>query len=54
MRTFRVIMTCTVRKEVTVKCEDEEEARDNPWENVYGPELEVDMIDWEVAHVEEM
>ncbi len=47
---FEVTMVCTVRKLVTVQCEDEMQARNDPFGHaVY--EQEIDQIDWEITKV---
>ena len=43
---------CTVIKEVYVNHCTEEEAREHPFEEHYGGETELEMIDWEVDSVE--
>jgi hypothetical protein len=48
---FNVEMICKVRKLVTVECDNEQTARDDPWENATD-EMEIDQIDWQVIRVE--
>jgi hypothetical protein len=51
-KTFIVEMVCQVRKSVTVVCDDEDTARENPWEFATN-EMEIDQIDWKVVNIEE-
>lgn len=52
MKTFSVEMICKVRKLITVQCDDEQVARDDPWDHATN-EMEIDQIDWEVVSVTE-
>lgn len=47
---YEVEMICKVRKFVTVECESEDDARENPWDFATC-EVEADQMDWEVVNV---
>jgi hypothetical protein len=51
-KTFIVDMVCQVRKSVTVVCDDEDTARENPWDFATD-EMETDQMDWKVVNIEE-
>jgi hypothetical protein len=51
-KTFIVEMVCQVRKSVTVECDDEDTARENPWDFATD-EVEIDQMDWKVVNIEE-
>lgn len=50
MAEFEVKMKCTIIKVVTVQCDDEQKAWDDPWEWATH-EIETDQLDWEVLSV---
>jgi hypothetical protein len=50
---FEVQMVCKVRKLVTVECETEDQAKNDPWEYAID-EQEMDQIDFEVVDVSEV
>ena len=52
MKQWEVKMKCVVTKTVTVECETEDEARNNPWDHA-ADELETGMEDWDVLSVKE-
>lgn len=52
MKQFLVKMECKVIKQLTVECETEEQAEENPWDYVVD-EVEIDQADWEVLDVQE-
>lgn len=47
---FEVTMRCTVTKVVTVQCDDEQQARANPWDFAFD-EIETEQSDWDVTGV---
>ena len=53
MKQFEVYMICKVRKVVTVECETEGQAENNPWDYAVN-EQETEQIDWEVTSVTEV
>lgn len=50
---YNVEMICTVRKLVTVECDNEQTAKNDPWEYATD-EMEIDQINWEVVGVEKV
>lgn len=47
---FELTMRCVVTKVVTVQCDNEEQARNDPWEYATY-EQEIDQVDYEITKV---